>query len=96
MGATRIPTHQKAQVSFTYLIADTYVSVVANLYPEIPAQIIEHKPVESDTPGRCEIVSAAYTDPRNGKLVCWDDIPAFIEADIEREAWEVFRKKYNA
>lgn len=93
MGAPRIPTHQKAQVSFTYLIADTYVSVIANLYPEIPARIIERRPTESDEDARCEIVSAAYR--RGGKNIAWDDIPAFIVEDIERHAWEVFRKQYG-
>lgn len=93
MGAPR--THQKVQIGFAYLIAETWVSVVADLYPEIPAKIVERRPVESDTPGRCEVVSAAYTDPRTGKLTCWDNIPEFIEADIEREAWDVLRKKYE-
>ena len=91
MGAT--VTNPKVQVAFAYLIADTYVSVVANLYPGATAQIRDRVPTESDTDAHCEIVSAAYQ--WNGKAFAWDDIPQFIEADIEREAWDVYHKKFN-
>lgn len=91
MGANR--THAKTQVIFNYLLAETDIAVIANVYPGNYAQIIERKPTESELDTHVEIVSAAYR--WQGKTVAWDDIPAFIAADIEAHAMEVWRKKYN-
>ena len=90
MGAAK--THSKTQVAFAYLIADTYVSVVANVHPGNYAQVVERRPTESEIEAQAEIVSAAYR--WQGKTVAWDDIPAFIAADIEAHALEVWRKTY--
>ena len=64
--------------------------MVANIYAGNSAQIIDGKPTESSTDPYCEIVAASYF--WNGKATAWDEILPFIAADIEREAWEVYRK----
>ena len=91
MGANR--THAKTQVVFNYLLAETDIAVIANVYPGNHAQIVERRPIESETDAYAEIVSVAYR--WNGKAVAWDDIPAFIADDIEAHALEVWRKTYH-